>query len=931
MARTPKSDSRADSRTSSRKTLSSKSAKALSGKGNFHIEFKNQAQGLAWAAFKQHDVLFLSGPAGTGKALTMESKLYTRTGPIKMREIKIGDEIANPDGSFSKVTGIYPQGKKQVCRVHFSDETFVDCCEEHLWEVSNNDNGWKRVVDTKYIEKNCRKHNGKRLLSVKCTSPVNFDRKEFFISPYTMGVLIAEGNFTNSNVCFSSSETEMVKSVVSGLDANYVVKTSVHNGSFDHRIVKLNKNNKPNQYKEELKNMGMWGKYSYEKFIPENYLYGAVDQRISLLQGLMDGDGTVEKTGSMSYSTTSYKLSQDFCQLVYSLGGTTRIKIKEGSLRDNGERHRVSYRCYVCLPNEINAFLLSRKNRMKKMRSKYFPKKYIDRVERIDFQEMQCISVDHKDSLYLTDNFIVTHNTHLACAFAIEQVLSNQKKKIIMTRPVVEAGESLGFLPGTFEEKINPYMLPMYDCMDKLVGKEGPWRDKINFAMEAAPLAYMRGRSLKNTELIPTPTGMKPMGEIKIGDYVIGSNGTPTKVIGVYPQGELPIYEVRFSDKTTSVCSGDHLWDTMTLNEKRHNKGYTTKNTLEIKETLKNKHNQKIHRIPMISGPVQFESCEVQVDPYLLGVLLGDGHIRKGAVRISSVDEEILTECEQRIPNGLLLKKRNGCDYAIVSEDKNNQLLKSLYDLKLVGSKSDTKFVPENYKFNSVNVRLSILQGLLDTDGWICKHRSGNCRIQYCSTSKTLAEDVMFLVRSLGGYACCNKRDFDESDSHLHKKHVIKHTKSSYIVDIVMPTNPFKLDRKAKQYVNNRNPAKLICAIESIGVAECTCIQVEAEDHLYLTNDFVVTHNTFDDAICIFDEAQNASMMQLKLFMTRFGENSKLIITGDPTQSDLGGNVALVNVMQRLHSVDGIGVVEFKPSQIVRHPLISKIIEKLED
>ena len=88
---------------------------------------------------------------------------------------------------------------------------------------------------------------------------------------------------------------------------------------------------------------------------------------------------------------------------------------------------------------------------------------------------------------------------------------------------------------------------------------------------------------------------------------------------------------------------------------------------------------------------------------------------------------------------------------------------------------------------------------------------------------------------------------------------------------------------------------------------------------------------TFDDAICIFDEAQNASLMQLKLFMTRFGENSKLIITGDPTQSDLPGKVALVNVMHKLHCVEGIGIVEFKPSQIVRHPLISKIIEKLED
>ena len=87
---------------------------------------------------------------------------------------------------------------------------------------------------------------------------------------------------------------------------------------------------------------------------------------------------------------------------------------------------------------------------------------------------------------------------------------------------------------------------------------------------------------------------------------------------------------------------------------------------------------------------------------------------------------------------------------------------------------------------------------------------------------------------------------------------------------------------------------------------------------------------TFDDAICIFDEAQNATMMQLKLFLTRFGENSKIIITGDPTQSDLGGEVALVNVMHRLSSVTGIGTVQFKSNSIVRHSLVTKIIEKLE-
>ena len=87
---------------------------------------------------------------------------------------------------------------------------------------------------------------------------------------------------------------------------------------------------------------------------------------------------------------------------------------------------------------------------------------------------------------------------------------------------------------------------------------------------------------------------------------------------------------------------------------------------------------------------------------------------------------------------------------------------------------------------------------------------------------------------------------------------------------------------------------------------------------------------TFHDSVCIFDEAQNANLKQLKLFLTRFGENSKIIVTGDPKQSDLDGDVALVEVLDKLRGVNGVGIVEFKSDSIVRHPLVSKIIEKLE-
>lgn len=521
-----------------------------------------------------------------------------------------------------------------------------------------------------------------------------------------------------------------------------------------------------------------------------------------------------------------------------------------------------------------------------------------------------------------------TGKTFLASAFAIEQILNNKRNKIILTRPIVEAGESLGFLPGEFSEKVHPYMIPLYDCMDQMVGSHGPWREKIDQAVEVAPIAFMRGRSILNTENLITPTGLKPIGEIKVGDFVIGSDGKKTKVLGVYPQGELPIFEVKFSDGTKSVCSGDHLWNTMTLNEKRYRKGYTTKSTNEISKNVKNKHNQKVHRIPILSAPVEFEKQKVLIDPYLLGVLLGDGHMNKG-FSITTADPEIIEECSKVLPSDHKFVYKGKYDYRIQSNKKINKIKIDLMELKIWGKKSPEKFIPDCYKFNDCECRLAVLQGLLDTDGWICKHRSGNCRIQFSSTSKALADDVMFLTRSLGGMAYSRVRYFDESDNHEYDGKIIRHVHSSYIVDIILPVCPFKLSRKAEQYSNNQNYVKMISSIKETGKGECTCIQVDAKDHLYLTNDFIVTHNTFHNSICIFDEAQNASLLQLKLFLTRFGENSKIIITGDPTQSDIGNKVALVEVVQKLKDLNGVGVIEFNNDCIVRHPLVGKIIDRL--
>ena len=447
----------------------------------------------------ENTITFCQGAAGSGKALTLNSKLYTKNGPILMRDVKIGDEIANPDGGFSKVLNIYPQGIKQVYRVYFSNDTHVDCCEEHLWSINQDGKKNKIIVNTKYLADNARRSDGKRILSIPCTKPVNFDRKNYTIDPYLLGIIISESNCTNGNVVFTTCESEILQKIGSSLHNDYTIKTKQ---KIDHRIVKKCRSSKTNLYKEELKLLDIWGKYSYEKHIPKEYKYGSIDQRIALLQGLMDGDGTVSKEGYPSYSTTSYKLANDICELVYSLGGTTRIKEKQGSIKENGSRYRTSHRMYISLPNDINLFFLERKKRKIIPKTKYFPKLYVDRVEKLDYQPMQCISVDHKDSLYLTDNYTPTHNTHIAIGIALEYLLEDKVKKIIITRPVVESGEKIGYLPGSAEEKLHPYLLPLLDEINHFIPAAQYISLKTNNKIEIVPLGLMRGRNFHKSFIV---------------------------------------------------------------------------------------------------------------------------------------------------------------------------------------------------------------------------------------------------------------------------------------------------------------------------------------------------------------------------------------------------------------------------------------------
>jgi phosphate starvation-inducible PhoH-like protein len=192
---------------------------------------------------------------------------------------------------------------------------------------------------------------------------------------------------------------------------------------------------------------------------------------------------------------------------------------------------------------------------------------------------------------------------------------------------------------------------------------------------------------------------------------------------------------------------------------------------------------------------------------------------------------------------------------------------------------------------------------------------------------------VVFLVRSLGGVAYWRSRRASERRPGRARGRLVHHRNDAFILDIRLPAGvePFGLTRKRDRYHDNGGgrPMRFIESIEPAGEAETVCIQVGAADSLYVTDDFMLTHNTLNDSFVILDEAQNTSPEQMKMFLTRLGFNSKMVITGDITQIDLPRDEksGLVVVGEILGSVEGIEFVRFGGADVVRHRLVQRIVE----
>ncbi len=533
-----------------------------------------------------------------------------------------------------------------------------------------------------------------------------------------------------------------------------------------------------------------------------------------------------------------------------------------------------------------------------------------------------------------------TGKTYLAMAKAVQALQSKNVNRIILTRPAVEAGERLGFLPGTLSEKIDPYLRPLYDALHDMLDPESIPKLLAANTIEVAPLAYMRGRAQPLATPVATPAGFRPIGSLRVGDLVIGQSGVPTPVLGVYPQGRKQALRVTTQDGASTLCCAEHLWTVRTPEDKRDG----TVRTLETRELVDGLRRGHIrgYEVPLVE-PVEFVPQDVPMDPYALGLLLGHGRPTGTTTSTSATPDPGLVTTLGML-DGIEVTRESRFDHAPRLRDGHrggvtlgNPVTAVLRELGLGGTRAATRFVPDVYKRNSARVRVALLQGLLDTDGGSLSQAARTPRVLYRTTSPRLRDDVVWLVRSLGGVAQARTRPGAGPRSALAHGRAVQPRHDVHVLDIRLPAgvNPFRRPRQRTAYdaTGGDRPMRFVDSIEPAGEHEMVCIQVAAGDSLYVTEDFLVTHNTLNDAFVVLDEAQNTSPEQMKMFLTRLGFGSKMVVTGDVTQVDLpsGTRSGLRIVQDILTGIEDVSFNRLTAHDVVRHRLVGHIVAAYDE
>lgn len=376
----------------------------------------------------------LDSVPGSGKALSVDADLLTPNGFIKMGDVKIGDTLIGKNGQPTRVTGVYPQGVKQLYKVVFKDDRSVECCEDHLWEIKHS--SLVSVVTTKELIRYLNKEGSKKKLYVPLMeNNYNKDKEDNFkLDPYTLGVLIGNSRLTPTGTKFYSGDRPVAKAVNESL--KQLGFKLVRRDSVNYRIIK--DDNDPLAFNNYMESLGIHSLKSTEKQIPNEYIEGSRESRYELIRGLVDSLGAIEKHNNVYLNTTSKVLAEQFIYLVRSIGGTAKMSTKVPIFSFNGDLKKGKL-CYRILTKVSDPkILFKNSNNLEKLKD--IPTKPVLDLEIVTIipsrkEQAQCISVDAKDKLFVCSDFIVTHNTYTSLVWS--RMVSPNKTLILVPKHLI--------------------------------------------------------------------------------------------------------------------------------------------------------------------------------------------------------------------------------------------------------------------------------------------------------------------------------------------------------------------------------------------------------------------------------------------------------------------------------------------------------------
>ena len=793
--------------------------------------------------------LFAFGTRRWGKELADYEPIITPNGEVPIGSIKEGDIVYGRDGKKTSVIGVFPQGVKPIYRMYLKDGRTIDSGLEHQWVVKTN--GKEKILTTKELLNNKLKYEHSKSgftyrYYIPINSEVEFNEKELPINPYLMGIFLGDGSISNGLPKFSSIDQEVVNKIQEILGKDYTITNDENDlktkGYYCKRYIKYIGKDKyviDKKGHNPLSRIIVENNYDKdfsEKYIPHIYKFSSIEQRYELLKGLMDSDGSINKDGCIEFTVNNEILVNDVAWLCRSLGIRCEITftdngIVEKKIGDNKPIivHDKKWRLHIRTDKSI--FSLKRKIDRIKVR-KNTSDVAIDRIEYIGDYSATCISVDNDDHLFLTKDFIVTHNTVMESA-----ILSWSCTTVENSEALVIGGDEgdLQKLSKTLEIAFtnvhSAFYLPKNNNdWSKLIqfglknkaGERIPYGDifirNVNKGQEgssektagATPTAWIVDEAGKfncksmfqaaipsfqtpdGWSLVPILSGCLTAGnkvftkdgnlvnieDLKYENGIVGFNNETQEVsfediTNINPPQFKDCYKIITNKGTEIECSFDHPFLI-----KNRDKLETYIN----KEGIKNRR-RKLDFIEAKELAVGTQLClpdiiplkgtKKMIEPYFIGAIIGDGNYSSDrGIRFSNEDKEIWDYFDSIGKDYRIDKEYVTEKGRIYKEVGFRGGMKYIKELGIYGQKGSSKDLPINIHLYQQNDVCELLAGLYDTDGSIIKNNANdkNFTIQLTSSSELLINSVKLLLIRLGIHSNKSFVKPDNRDRHIKSK-----------------------------------------------------------------------------------------------------------------------------------------------------------------